>query len=152
MRIPYYGQSSYIYAKCVVAAVTKQYPSKKIRVVYDVTARIGQNFTTKDKIPTELKSGVVYEATCSKCSDSYIGKTCRHLKTRIKEHLSDQKKILSPPKPSEKKLNEKVIAKGLILKHNHPMTTRSQTRINQHLTNQSKLLPKPSSLPANPIK
>jgi hypothetical protein len=99
LRVPYYGKPSQIYGKRVTAAVAKQYPLKKVRVVYDVTARIGKNFTTKDPITTELKSGVVYEATCPLCNDKYIGKTCRHLKTRITEHLSDQKKVLLPPQP-----------------------------------------------------
>ena len=86
LRVPYYGNPSQIYAKRVIAAVKNQYPSKKVRVVYDVKARIGQSFTTKDFIPNELKSGIVYEATCSVCDDKYIGRTCRRLETRINEH------------------------------------------------------------------
>lgn len=97
MRVPYCGKPSQIYGKRVTAAVAKQYPLKPVRVVYDVTARMGKNFTTKVPITTELKSGVVYEATCSLCNEKYIAKTCRHLKTRINEHLSDQKKVLPPP-------------------------------------------------------
>jgi hypothetical protein len=99
LRVPYYGKPSQIYGKRVAAAVAKQYPLKKVRVVYDVTARIGQNFTSKDPITTQLKSGVVYEATCPSCNEKYIGKTCRHLKTRIGEHLLDQKKVLIPSLP-----------------------------------------------------
>jgi hypothetical protein len=34
LRVPYYGKPSQIYAKRVMAAVTKQYPLKKVRVVY----------------------------------------------------------------------------------------------------------------------
>ena len=49
LRVPYYGKQSQIYAKRVTAVVTKQYLSKKVRVVYDVTDRIGQNFTTKTR-------------------------------------------------------------------------------------------------------
>ena len=40
----------------------------------------------KDKTPKENKSNVVYEFTCQKCSDSYIGKTERTLLERAKEH------------------------------------------------------------------
>jgi len=128
LRVPYYGQPSQIYAKRVTAAVIKQYPLKKVRVVYDVTARIGQNFTTKDKIPTEMKSGVVYEATCPQCKDKYIGKTCRHLKTRIGEHLSDQRKFMQPqiqlPKhePNTNLLPDKPINPSTF-----PMVLRSKT-------------------------
>ena len=33
-----------------------------------------------------LKSGVVYHLTCPRCLASYVGETCRHLQTRVKEH------------------------------------------------------------------
>jgi hypothetical protein len=149
LRIPYYGKPSQIYAKRVTAAVAQQYLGKKIRVVYDVTTRIGRNFTTKDEIPTEIKSGVVYEAACSQCTETYIGKTYRHLKTRINEHLSDLTKNLPPPKPSDNQLNQNPQVDNIILAHNHHMTTRSQTRINKNIENQRKLLPKQCSLPIN---
>ena len=77
-------------------AVKNLYPSKQVRVVYDVKARISQNFTTKDTLKAELKSGIVYEAACPLCNDKYIGKTCRHFQTRINEHLLDQKKVMLP--------------------------------------------------------
>ncbi|CAF4234068.1 unnamed protein product, partial [Rotaria sordida] len=144
LRVPYYGKPSQIYAKHVMAAVAKQYPLKQVRVVYDVTARIGQNFSTKDQIPTELKSGVVYEATCPQCKEQYIGKTCRHLKTRMNEHLAEQKKLLSSPvKVPEPKFNSNVSSKKVIDNHNlHMMMTRSKSHMIKHEINQRKLLPK----------
>lgn len=147
LRVPYYGKPSQMYAKRITAAVAKQYPLKNVRVVYDVTARAGQNFTTKDQIPIPLKSGVVYEATCPQCNEKYIGKTCRHLKTRIHEHLSDQKKMLSAPvKPLPKTTNQNSLSNKVIERSNFHMATRSQTRMIQHTSNQRKLLPKPLSL------
>ncbi|CAF3951738.1 unnamed protein product [Rotaria sp. Silwood1] len=151
LRVPYYGKPSQTYAKRVTAAVAKQYPLKQVRVVYDVTARIGQNFTTKDQIPTELKSGVVYEATCPQCKEQYIGKTCRHLKTRMNEHLSEQKKLLPPPvQEPEPKLNSKLSSKKVVGNHNlHMMMTRSKARMIKHETKQRKLLPKALTESAN---
>ena len=106
LRIPYYGTTSEIYGRHVTSAVSKQYPLKKIRLVCDVTAQIGLNFNTKDRIANELKSGVVYEATCSQCNTKYIGKTCHHLRTRIHEHLLHQIKLLMPSiQPKLKKVH-----------------------------------------------
>ena len=34
-----------------------------------------------------MKSFLVYKFTCASCSYSYIGKTCRHFKTRIEKHI-----------------------------------------------------------------
>ena len=39
----------------------------------------------KDRLPTDLSSGVVYQVPCS-CGKVYIGETIRRLETRIKEH------------------------------------------------------------------
>jgi hypothetical protein len=149
LRVPYYGKPSQIYGKRVTAAVAKQYPLKKVRVVYDVKARIGQNFTTKDPVSTGLKSGVVYEATCPLCNEKYIGKTCRHLTTRINEHLSDQKKVISPPiQPPVTTLNNNQPSQKTTDSHNSHMTTQLQIQTSQQFSNQRKLLPRRSSLPA----
>lgn len=95
LRVPYHGTPSQIFAKRVTATVAKQYPTTKVRVVYDVKARIGQNFTTKDRVSKQFKSGVVYEAACPDCDAKYIGKTYRHLTTRMNEHLAEQKKLIT---------------------------------------------------------
>ena len=52
--------------------------------------KIGQLLSTKDKIPSDLKSSVVYKFTCH-CKTMYIGQTRRHLSTRIQEHLVKSK-------------------------------------------------------------
>ncbi|CAF0949469.1 unnamed protein product [Didymodactylos carnosus] len=91
-RVPFFGNASTVYTERIKTAVKKIYPRKIVRIVYDTKARAGDGFSTKDKVPDCLKSGLVYEATCPTCGDNYIGKTCRHLKTRVHEHLSDQNK------------------------------------------------------------
>ena len=42
----------------------------------------------KDQIPTERKTGVIYEIPCRDCDATYIGETGRSLKTRQKEHMA----------------------------------------------------------------
>ena len=54
--------------------------------------KIGSMFSTKDKIPSFLKSMVVYKFVCASCNACYVGETARHLPTRIKEHLKTDKK------------------------------------------------------------
>ena len=41
----------------------------------------------KPTIEKGLKSGIVYELQCPRCSASYVGQTGRHLQTRLKEHI-----------------------------------------------------------------
>ena len=54
--------------------------------------KIENYFSYKDPIPNDLKSSLVYKFTYASCSSSYIGKTCRHFKPRIEEHIKKHKK------------------------------------------------------------
>ena len=49
-------------------------------------------FSTKDKIPSFLKSMVVYKFVCASCNACYLDETALYLHTRIKEHLKTDKK------------------------------------------------------------
>ncbi|KYQ46149.1 Histone-lysine N-methyltransferase SETMAR [Trachymyrmex zeteki] len=40
----------------------------------------------KDPLPRDKKSNVVYKIFCKSCDASYVGQTCRQLKSRIMEH------------------------------------------------------------------
>ena len=54
--------------------------------------KIKNYFSYKHPIPDDLESLLVYKFTCASCSSGYIGETCCHLKTRIKEHIIKDKK------------------------------------------------------------
>ena len=43
-------------------------------------------------ILNDLKYFLVYKFTCAMCSSSYIGETCCHFRTRIKEHIKKDNK------------------------------------------------------------
>jgi len=45
----------------------------------------------KDSVPRSLRSCVVYKFTCSGCNSVYVGETCRHISTRVREHLFNDK-------------------------------------------------------------
>ena len=47
----------------------------------------------KDKAPYFLKSFLVYEFVRARCNSCDIGKTCRHFKTTIEEHVKKGKKF-----------------------------------------------------------
>ena len=49
-------------------------------------------FSSKDCLPSGLKSIVVYKFVCAGYQSCYIGETKRHLPTRIDEHLVTDKK------------------------------------------------------------
>lgn len=144
LRVPYYGEPSEIFGKRVVAAVAKQYPLKKVRTVYDLTSRIGQYFDTNDPIPTDLRSGIVYEAVCSQCNVNYIGKTCRHLQTRVNEHLAELKRfVFSPVQPSSTTSVVATPSAPTTTNSTFHMTTRSKSRMLAQTQNHRRASSKP---------
>ena len=144
LRVPYYGEPSEIFGKRVVAAVAKQYPLKKVRVVYDLTSRIGQYFNTKDPIPTDLRSGIIYEAICSQCNVNYIGKTYRHLQTRVNEHLAELRRfVFSPVQPSSTTPPDATPSVTTTTTNKFHMATRSKSRMLAQTQNPRRASSKP---------
>ena len=65
-----------------------------IKLVFN-SFKIKNYFAYKHPITNDLKSFLVYKFTCASCSSSYIGKTCRHFKSRIEQHIKkDNKSIM----------------------------------------------------------
>ena len=47
----------------------------------------------KDPVPSGLRSRVVYKFVCAGCNACYVGETCRHFSTRVREHLASDRAI-----------------------------------------------------------
>ena len=84
--IDFWGNSSYKFRNELVRLMKGYYPNTEVRIIFKAAKTIGSVFSYKDRIPSELQSGVVYNYTCGGCNASYIGQTSRQLKTRISEH------------------------------------------------------------------
>ena len=56
-----------------------------------VPYKIGSMFSTNNKIPSYLKSMVVYKFVCASWNACYVGETAKHLPTKIKKHLKTDK-------------------------------------------------------------
>ena len=88
IRLPFLGKISLqlkarlrnIYKKCL--------PNIKLDIVFHSKNRIRNAFSFKDVISNDLQSLVLYKYKCSICNDAcYVGKTKRHYKVRLYEHL-----------------------------------------------------------------
>ena len=64
-----------------------------IKIVFS-SLKIKNLFPYKGPIPNDLKSFLVYTFTCASSSSSYIGKTCRHFKTKIEEHIKKDNSLI----------------------------------------------------------
>ena len=73
--------------KELVAIFKRTAPHIKFKVAFVSNIRLKNMFTFKDKIPLDIQSLVLYKFTCNSCNAIYPGKTKRHYKVRLYEHL-----------------------------------------------------------------
>ena len=65
----------------------KYLPDIKLQVVFKSGCAVGDLFGFKDKLPESCMNKFIYKYTCGSCNASYIGKSYRHFKARVYEHL-----------------------------------------------------------------
>ena len=86
-KLPYIGSYSF-FVKNKINELVNSYCNgrSKIKLIF-TTCKIGKYLSTKDSVPTDLKSHLIYKFVCSNCNVSYIGQTSRHFGVRVNEHL-----------------------------------------------------------------
>ena len=63
------------------------FPQIDINLVFVNKSTIGSFFPFKERLPTSLKSSVIYQFSCARCaSGTYVGSTTRAIHMRIAEH------------------------------------------------------------------
>ena len=84
--VPFVGTASSEYKKRVSELISNHLGVNIF--VYFTSCKVGSFFTLKSRTPSALVSRVVYKFQCLGDPDTtYIGKTKRHIITRVKEHL-----------------------------------------------------------------
>ena len=73
----------------------------KIQIVFRSQRKLSNVFRFKDRLPSDLVSGVVYKYTCDRCNSTYYGETDRHLKDRLGEHIGISPLTFKETKPSK---------------------------------------------------
>ena len=85
--LPYLGKLSLQIRTRINRIMKNKLPYCNIRFVFQTKCKISNFFTFEDKIPSFLRSGIVYKFQCGSCNATYYGKTKRHFKVRMCEHL-----------------------------------------------------------------
>ena len=87
LKIPYFGKPSIDFKKKMKDLISKHF-NVNIMCVYN-SCKVSSYFSLKCRGPRYLTSNVVYRYTCLRDSELfYLGKTKRHLGTRVSEHLN----------------------------------------------------------------
>jgi hypothetical protein len=92
--IPYFDKTTEKLGKKLIKIAASVRPQLHVQPIPRPPPAISTFFSSKDKIPTSLQSGVVYEISCQNCHATYVGKTLRQIQRRLHEHGKP-----SPPEP-----------------------------------------------------
>ena len=85
MLVPYIGLPSVIFSR-KLKDLFKKYYCIDIKIVF-TSFKVKNYFSLKSRAPLTLLANVVYKFNCMRDANiTYIGKTLRHLATRVKEH------------------------------------------------------------------
>ena len=87
ITLPYLGQLSLQIHTRINRIMKNKLPYCNVQFVFQTKCKISNFFTFKDKIPLVFRSGIVYKFQCGSCNATYYGKTKRHFKVRMCEHL-----------------------------------------------------------------
>ena len=87
IALPYLGKFSLQIGLRINCIKKTKLPYCNIWFVFKTKCKSINFFTFEDKIPSFLRSGIVYKFQCGSCNATYYGKTKRHFKVRMCEHL-----------------------------------------------------------------
>ena len=88
-KLPYLPFSNFAQRK--VRTLIKKYCSNLTIKLAFGSFKVKNLIKVKDSVPRSLRSRVVYKFTCAGCNSVYVGETCRHISTRVREHLCTDK-------------------------------------------------------------
>ena len=86
-KLPYIGHYSGVTQKRIRHLIKRYCNNIDIKLIFS-SFKIGNLFSAKDPIPSNLRSSVVYKFSCAGCNACYVGETTRHFSTRVREHLA----------------------------------------------------------------
>ena len=86
LKLPFLGSTSFQIRKKLQKSFSDKLTGD-VKIVFTSPVRVKSFFTFKDKLPKMLLSGLAYQYKCGGYNATYYGKTKRHFKVRICEHL-----------------------------------------------------------------
>lgn len=136
--LPFFGLCSVEFKKKVEKLFKKSF-NVQLRIVFR-TEKVSQYVCNlKSRVPRPLTAGVVYKFNCSEDqSISYIGKTKRHLYTRVKEHWTKRSAIQEHLLTCDSCCNSNPIDLFKVIdscRHEHTLCTLEAMYIKSHKPN-----------------
>ena len=96
IKIPFLGNLTKKMHSSLFTNLCKFYPQIHFKLVPVNDFRISSLFWFKDRLPTDLRSSIVYKFNCPSCQAGYIGSTVRAFKVRVDEHIGQSSRTGLP--------------------------------------------------------
>ena len=104
--LPFLGTESLKIRTHLLKFAKTYLPNKcKLQIIFSSGKRLGDCFRFKDRIPLNCRSFLIYKFQCNKCNLVYYGKTFRHFKVRVFEHLGRSLRTNKPFTYNPKNIN-----------------------------------------------
>ena len=87
LSLPYLGETSLQTRTKLRKSLKGFLNSCKLQIDFKSQRKLPNVFRFKDRLPSDLVSGVVYKYMCGRCNCTYYGEPNRHLKVRSGEHI-----------------------------------------------------------------
>jgi hypothetical protein len=95
-RFPYIGDASTKLEFDLKSLIESFYPQIDLNMAFYNDFKISTFFKTKDVVPVELRSNIIYKYQCGICQDSYIGLSTKTARFRWCQHLGISFRTLRP--------------------------------------------------------
>ena len=79
VSFPYFGHQSEKFKIEINKLFSKYFNNQQINIILSNKHTIGSYFPYKDRLPTGMRSSIVYQYSCESCSHLYIGSSMRSL-------------------------------------------------------------------------
>ena len=101
LSLPYLGDISLQTRTKLKKSLKGLLNSCKLQIVFKTKRKLSNVFRFKDRLPSNLVSGVIYKYTNGRCNSTCYGERDRHLKVRSGEHIGISLLTFKKIKPSK---------------------------------------------------
>ena len=96
ISITYFGSQSDELSRELSRLLSKYKSHIKFIIIQVNRHKIGSLFNYKDRLPSFMRSSIVYRFSCARCACEYVGSTTRSLQTRVCEHIGKSHRTVLP--------------------------------------------------------
>ena len=120
--LPWKGHCFSSMARRIVSTVRTAYFAVNVNVVYSTMRAFN---VSKDTLPTQQRSSLIYEFECRGCESRYVGRTLQRLTARIKQHvplhlLTNNARALRPTRGRPRKDQTSGLSRSVSQSHDRP--------------------------------